>query len=260
MTNNKLILENISAHYEPEKPVLSGISLEVEDGEVVALIGPSGCGKSTLLLVIGGFLPPASGNALYGGERISQPDNRRILLTQTDSTWPWKTALENVAYPLRCQGLSRLEARAAAVRWLNVVGLDDALSVFPSALSGGMRQRVGIAKVFALRPKLLLLDEPFAGLDEFTRHSVNQVFLDLWRENRMTVIMVTHSLDEALFLADRLVVLGGKPASVAGDFQVPSPRPSRIEDTFSPQADALRVRVLELLGRNGSKIEKASAS
>lgn len=260
MTETKLILEKVSAHYEPEKPVLSEVSLEVADGEVVALLGPSGCGKSTLLLLIGGFLSPASGAVEYRGQRIAEPDNQRILLTQTDSTWPWKTALENVAYPLRCQGLSRREAKTAAIRWLSSVGLADSLSVFPGALSGGMRQRVGVAKVFALRPKLLLLDEPFGALDEFTRHAVNEVFLDLWRENRMTVLMVTHSLNEALFLADRLVVLAGKPARVVGDFRVPSPRPARIEDTFSPEADALRIKVLGLLGGRVQEQEKLNAN
>lgn len=247
MTKSDLILEKISFHYEPEKPVLSEVSLEVANGEVVALLGPSGGGKSTLLLMIGGFLFPVSGAVQYRGKRVAEPDYQRILLTQTDSTWPWKTALENVAYPLRCQGLSRPEAKAAAIQWLSSVGLADSLPVLPKDLSGGMRQRVGVAKVFALRPQLLLLDEPFGALDEFTRHAVNRVFLDLWRENRMTVLMVTHSLNEALFLADRLVVLAGKPAQVVGDFPVPSPRPPKIEDTFSPEADAIRVKVLGLL-------------
>jgi len=260
VTESKLILKQVSAHYELEKPVLSGVFLEVADGEVVALLGPSGCGKSTLLLLVGGFLFPASGTVEYQGKRITEPDNQRILLTQTDSTWPWKTALENVAYPLRCQGLSRLDAKTAAIRWLNSVGLADALSVFPGALSGGMRQRVGVAKVFALRPKLLLLDEPFGALDEFTRHAVNQVFLNLWRENRMTVVMVTHSLNEALFLADRMVVLAGKPARVVGDFRVPLPRPAKIEETFSPEADALRIMVLGLLGGSVHEREKLNAS
>ena len=244
-----LTLENVSTGYEPETTVLADVSLEAADGEIVALLGPSGCGKSTLLLLIGGFLSATSGFLKYQGKPVVQPDSQRILLTQTDSTWPWKTSLENVAYPLRCQGRSRADAKATAIRWLSSVGLGDSLAVFPGALSGGMRQRVGVAKVFALQPKLLLLDEPFGSLDEFTRHAVNEVFVNLWRENQMTVLLVTHSLDEALFLADRLVVLGGKPARVVGDFRVPKPRPSSMEDTFSPEADDLRIKVLRLLGK-----------
>ena len=242
-----LVLNGVDAAYEADKPVLRGVSMQVSEGEVVALIGTSGCGKSTLLLLVGGFLPPTGGELVYRGQSVSGPDAQRILLTQTDSTWPWKTALENVAYPLRCQGRGRGEARSVAARWLEAVGLGDSGRVLPAALSGGMRQRVGLAKVFALRPRLLLLDEPFGALDEITRHTLNQVFLKLWRENRMSVVFVTHSLDEALYLSDRLVVLGGKPASVVGDFRNPLPRPDRVEDTFCPEADALRVKVLRLL-------------
>jgi len=245
--NTILTLENVSAGYEAQKMVLAEVSLKVTDGEVVALFGPSGCGKSTLLLLIGGFLSPAGGTLEYRDEPVIQPDDQRILLTQTDSTWPWKTTLENVAYPLRCQGQTSRNARKDAARWLSAVGLADSLGIYPAELSGGMRQRVGVAKVFALRPQLLLLDEPFGALDEFTRHSVNEVFLNLWRENRMTTLVVTHSLNEALFLADRLVVLGGKPARVVGDFPVQSPRPAKVEETFSPEADSLRVEVLRLL-------------
>lgn len=258
MTKAALIIENVSARYELDKPVLAGVSLEAAEGEIVALLGPSGCGKSTLLLLLGGFLSATGGALRYRGQTVIQPDSQRILLTQTDSTWPWKTALENVAYPLRCQGRTRADGKATAVRWLNAVGLGDSLSVYPGELSGGMRQRVGVAKVFALRPDLLLLDEPFGSLDEFTRHAVNQVFLNLWRENRMTVLLVTHSLNEALFLADRLVVLGEKPARVVGDFEVPFPRPTKIEDTFSPEADALRVKVLRLLEEDSRPHESAA--
>jgi len=242
-----LILSGVEGGYEADKPVLRGVSMQVSEGEMVALLGTSGCGKSTLLLLVGGFLVPTAGELVYRGQPVSGPDAQRILLTQTDSTWPWKTALENVAYPLRCQGRGRGEARGDAARWLDAVGLGDSGRVLPGALSGGMRQRVGLAKVFALRPHLLLLDEPFGALDEITRHTVNQVFLKLWRENRMSVIFVTHSLDEALYLSDRLIVLGGTPASVIGDFRNPLPRPDRVEDTFCPEADALRVRVLRLL-------------
>jgi len=247
MADFELTLRDVEAGYEAEKPVLRGVSLQVSDGEIVSLLGISGSGKSTLLLLVGGFLSPTSGELVYRGQSVSEPDARRILLTQTESTWPWKTAMENVAYPLRCQGQSRAEARAAAVRWLETVGIGDSMRVLPGALSGGMRQRVGLAKVFALRPHLLLLDEPFGALDEITRHTVNQVFLKLWRENRMTVIFVTHSLNEAIYLSDRLVVLGGNPARVIGDFRNPLPRPEKMEDTFFPEADALRVKVLSLL-------------
>ncbi len=258
MNNPALTIDNVSACYELHKSVLAGVSLEVAEGEIVALLGPSGCGKSTLLLLLGGFLSVTDGALTYRGQPVNLPDSQRILLTQTDSTWPWKSALENVAYPLRCQGYTRANARATAVYWLDAVGLGGSVGVYPGELSGGMRQRVGVAKVFALRPKLLLLDEPFGALDEFTRQSVNQVFLNLWRENRMTVMLVTHSLNEAIFLADRLVVLGGKPARVVGDFRVPSPRPTQIEDTFSPEADALRVKVLRLLEADGRPAQSAA--
>lgn len=245
-----LSMVNVDANYTPDKPVLRGISLQVIEGEIVALLGPSGCGKSTLLLLIGGFLRVENGELIYLGKPVTAPDIQRILLTQTDSTWPWKTALENVAYPLRCQGKSYAEARATAIYWLDSVGLGESTQIMPDALSGGMRQRVGIAKVFALHPSLLMLDEPFGALDEITRHSVNQVFLKLWREHRMTVILVTHSLNEAIYLADRIFVLGGKPSRVVGDFSNPLPRPDKIEDLFCPEADALRMKILSLLANS----------
>jgi len=251
MSDTILSLNSVSAFYEPGKPVLTDVSLEVRKGEVVALLGPSGCGKSTLLLLMGGFLSQSQGTVIYQGQPVVEPDSQRILLTQSDSTWPWKTAQENIAYPLRCQGRTRKEAKTTACRWLKAVGLNDAQDVFPGALSGGMRQRVGVAKVFALRPELLLLDEPFGALDEITRHAVNQVFLHLWRENRMTVIVVTHSLNEALYLSDRILVLGGKPASVIGGFHNPQPRPDKMEEIFSPAVDALRIKIMALLSSNG---------
>lgn len=225
--------------------MLDRVSLQTAEGEIVAIVGPSGCGKSTLLLLAGGFLIPTNGAVLYEGTPVRAPDRRRILLTQSDSTWPWKTALENVAYPLRCQGMKPRAAEAEALRWLTAVGLDGAFHSYPATLSGGMKQRVGMAKVFALKPSLLLLDEPFSALDEITRRTANQVFLNLWRENRMTTVLVTHSIDEALFLADRIVVLSGRPAHVVGNFPVPHPRSDQIDDLVL--AEQLRMSVLSLL-------------
>jgi ABC-type nitrate/sulfonate/bicarbonate transport system ATPase subunit len=255
-----LSVKNISAGYGRKPPVLQAISFDVADGEIVAVLGPSGCGKSTLLLLLGGFLGITNGAIMHRGQPIIGPSADRILLTQFDSTWPWKKALENVAYPLRCLGHSGQAAMEKARRWIEAVGLGDFGDVYPDALSGGMRQRVGLAKVFALGPQVLLLDEPLAGLDEVTRQAVNEVFLQLWRQTRMTVLMVTHSINEALYLADRLVVFGGAPARVLGDFSVPSPRPGAIESTFSPEADALRVNVLRLLREHGTLPEKACAT
>jgi NitT/TauT family transport system ATP-binding protein len=217
---------------------LSGVSLEAAEGEFVAIVGPTGCGKSTLLSVVSGLLAPGAGEVRLFGELLQGPDRRAGYLFQQDALLPWKTALDNVAVGLVFRGLRLKEAREQAGVWLRKVGLQGFERHYPHQLSGGMKKRVGLAQVLILSPKLLLMDEPFSALDLQTRDLMENELLRLWQEDRKSVLFVTHDLEEAVALADRVVVLAAGPASrPIGEFRVPLARPRdvmeiRLTETF----------------------------
>ncbi|SDU12409.1 NitT/TauT family transport system ATP-binding protein [Verrucomicrobium sp. GAS474] len=202
---------------------LDGIDLVVPPGQFVALLGPSGCGKSTLLNVLAGFQPPSAGRAVVDGETVREPSARRPVVFQNHSLFPWMTVLENVAFGLR--NLKRPHPLDTARRHLALVGLGAYADHYPTQLSGGMQQRVGLARALAIEPPLLLMDEPFGALDAQTRLLMQEQLLSLWESWRHTVVFVTHDIDEAIYLADRVVVLGVRPNAVRGDFAVHLPRP-----------------------------------
>ncbi len=197
---------------------LDGVDLEVAAGEFVAILGPSGCGKSTLLRLVAGLDQPQGGTV-----RVEGVDGRVAYVFQDAHLLPWRTVLANVELPLQLKGVPRAARRQAAAAALTQVGLGDALARFPAQLSGGMRMRASLARALVTEPRLLLLDEPFAALDELTRTRLDEELFDLWRRRRMTVAFVTHSLGEAAFLAQRVVVLSPRPARVVAEVSVALP-------------------------------------
>jgi NitT/TauT family transport system ATP-binding protein len=218
-------------------PVLDGLNLAIPGGGIVALIGPNGCGKSTLLRVIAGLLAPARGEALVDGAPITGPDPRIGLVFQEPRLLPWRSASDNITYPLELAGWApdrRVERLAALT---SIVGLDPAVAMSrPSELSGGTRQRVALARALALAPQVLLLDEPFSALDAMTRERFDLELLRLWERAATTIVMVTHSISEAVLVADRVVVLSARPGRVVADIPVDLPRPRTIADLDGPTA------------------------
>jgi len=232
---------------------LSQINLQVKQSEFVCVIGHSGCGKSTMLNMVSGFLKPSSGEVLLRGEPIGRPGPDRMVVFQNYSLLPWKTVEQNVDLAVRsARPELAVQARAAVVEHhLEMVGLLDARAKRPDEISGGMRQRVAIARAFAVSPQVLVLDEPFGALDAITKEELQEELLTIWREQKPTVLMITHDIDEALFLADRVVMMTNGPAATIGEIvPVPFERPRRFE---AIQADSrygeLRNHALDFLFR-----------
>jgi len=206
-------------------------TLNVADGEFVAIVGPTGCGKSTLLNIAAGLLAPAAGSADIFGTRLSDLNRQAGYLFQADALFPWKTALENVAIGLEVAGVRQAEARARAQEWLSKVGLGAFGDRYPHMLSGGQRKRIGLAQVLIRDPKILLMDEPFGPLDAQTRQIMGNLLLELWSADRKAVLFVTHDLEEAIALSDRVVIMSAGPSSrIIGDWRVTLPRPRDIAE------------------------------
>ncbi|MCI2415998.1 ABC transporter ATP-binding protein [Saccharopolyspora sp. K220] len=227
---------------------LDGAELSVTAGEFVALVGPSGCGKSTLLKAVAGLVEPATGGARIGGQPVTGPPAGVGMLFQNDALLPWRTVHENVRLPLQVAGGSRAEQNVRIRELLDQVGLTEFANYLPRQLSGGMRKRVALARTLAADPVLFLMDEPFGPLDALTRRRIGAEFLLLWEELRTTVIFVTHDVDEALLLADRVVVMNPAPGRVRAEFPVTLDRPrnarelrftSRYRDLYEAISDAL---------------------
>ena len=221
-------------------PALAGIDLAVDAGEIVAIVGTSGAGKSTLLRIVGGLEQAFSGSVRLDGEPVAGPSDRVGFVFQEPRLMPWLTVGANVEFGLG--GLPRSERRARSTAALERVGLAHAAGALPRQLSGGMAQRAALARALVARPEVLLLDEPFSALDAFTRLSLQQHLLEIWNDDRPTMLFVTHDIDEALVLADRVVVLLGRPGRIHGEREVAVPRPRRSAD---PRLARLRERLFE---------------
>ncbi|MGB3490063.1 MAG: ABC transporter ATP-binding protein [Xanthobacteraceae bacterium] len=204
---------------------LSDINLTVNDGAFVSILGPSGCGKSTLLYIVGGFVAPSEGVARMKGAAITGPGPDRGPVFQEFALFPWKTVLGNVMYGLRQQGVKRTEAEAQSLRLIEMVGLKGFEHFYPKELSGGMKQRVAIARTLAYRPSVLLMDEPFGALDAHTRTRLQNDLLNIWERDRKTVLFVTHSVEEAVFLSDKVVVMTRAPGRIKQIVDIDLPRP-----------------------------------
>ena len=229
--------------------VLDGIDLTVPGGGIVALIGPNGCGKSTLLRVIAGLLRPDAGAALLDGLQITGPDPRIGLVFQEPRLLPWRTAADNVTYPLELAGWSLPRRLARLAVLADLVGLDPAVRASrPAELSGGTRQRVALARALALEPAVLLLDEPFSALDALTRERFDLELLRLWDRAATTIVMVTHSIPEAILVADRVVVMSARPGRIVADIPVDMPRPRSIADLDAAAVSGIARQIRGYLG------------
>jgi len=224
-------------------PVLEDISLEVADGEFVCLLGPSGCGKSTLLSTMAGFLSPTSGEIRIDGEVVRGPDPRRIFVFQERGVFPWLTVEGNIAFGLF--HLAAAERKQRVVHYIRMVGLEGFEKAYPAALSGGMKQRLEVARALAVNPDMLFLDEPFGALDSITRLVMRGELLRIWEAERKTIIFVTHDIDEAVQLADRVVVMSARPATIQQIVKIDIPHP---RDISSARYLELRDGIFEQIG------------
>lgn len=227
---------------------LEDVSLQVGAGEFLCIVGPSGCGKSTLLRVLGGLVRPTSGRVYLGGELLTAPRRQIGFVFQKANLMPWRTVLRNVTLPLEIQKVEVAESRKRARELLKLVGLEGFEDAYPHELSGGMEQRVAIARALIHDPAILLLDEPFGALDALTREQMNLELLRIWQAKWKTVVMVTHSIQEAIFLADRILVMSSRPGRIQASFPVPLPRPRRLEMLYSDEFDVLSRRVRGAIG------------
>ncbi len=204
---------------------LDPISFEVRRAEFVALIGPSGCGKSTLFNIVGGLLDDYDGSVLLDGRRVAGPHPQIAMVFQEESTFPWRTTLENVAFPLEVQGVERAERERRARRMIDLVGLTGFEHRRPSDLSGGMRQRTALARALCAEPQILLMDEPFAAVDEQTRLLLGEKLLEIWQRLQQTTLLITHSIAEAVQLSDRVIVMSFRPGRIKQIVEIDLPRP-----------------------------------
>jgi len=214
-----------------DEPVvaLDGIDLEVPEGQFVGLVGASGSGKSTFLRLVDGLTAPTEGSITIGGEPVTRPGADRGFVFQQDRMLPWRTVVDNVILGLEINGVKKKVARAKARELLQIVGLGKFEQSFPGELSGGMRQRANLARAYAIEPRILLMDEPYAALDGQTREMMQSWLLDMWQERQATVLFVTHQIDEAVYLADRVVVFTSRPGRIKADITIDLPRPRTLE-------------------------------
>ncbi len=239
-----LALRDVEAYFPGQgKPALSGITIDIFDGEFVTVVGPSGCGKTTLLRVVHGLIPTSRGEVTVAGSVVRGPSRDRGFVFQSDCLLPWRTVIDNIGYPLELHGTPRRQAREEARRLLKMTGLAESASKFPGQLSGGMRQRVNLARALAIDPRILLMDEPFAALDAQTREIMQAELQSIWQQRKKTVLFVTHQLDEAVYLADRVVVLAPNPGQVKEIVPIDLPRPRTLDlkhtDQFNEKVEVL---------------------
>ena len=235
---------------------LDDISFAVAEGQFVSLVGPSGCGKSTLLQILGGLIEHTEGEVFVDGTEVIAPLPDKIAIVFQEATLlPWKTAAANIEFPLEINGVGRAERRARAQSLLDLVGLRDFAERFPHELSGGMRQRVAIARGLVRDPRIVLMDEPFGALDEQTRTKMGQELLNIWQKTKKTIFFITHSLTEALYLSDVVLVMSARPGRIIDTITVELPRPRRFEMIGSAAFGQMRNRIWQQIAGDGPGIE-----
>jgi NitT/TauT family transport system ATP-binding protein len=241
----------------PAVNVLEDVTLDIRDGEFICLVGPSGCGKSTLLNIIGGFIKQTAGDVMVDGQAVNGPDPRRIFIFQENGVFPWLTVEDNIGFGVRRS--TEAERRELVAHYIEMVGLTGFAKTFPRELSGGMRQRVEIARALAAEPDILYMDEPFGALDYLTRLRLRAELIQIWQREKRTVIFVTHDVEEAVQLADRVVVMGRRPSRIRAIVPVDAERPRNLDD---PSCRALRDEIFGVMGldNHGQRVTIESSS
>jgi NitT/TauT family transport system ATP-binding protein len=244
-----LRLDYVNAETGLSHCAVEGLNLDVREGEFLCVVGPSGCGKSTVISAIAGFLPPSAGILDMDGAPIRHPGADRGVVFQEYALWPWLRVIDNVAFGLKMRGMARGERHSIARRYLAMANLSEAADKYPHELSGGMKQRVAVARTLANSPRIMLMDEPFAAIDAQTRLSLQEELLRIWSASRVTVVFVTHSVEEAVFLADRVAVFSPGPGHVVGEVDIPIARDARRWGSLrsDPVFITARDRILEMM-------------
>jgi NitT/TauT family transport system ATP-binding protein len=253
-TSPKLVAEDVGVTYQSrgrETLAVAGVSLSMADGEFVAIVGPSGSGKSTFLMAVDGLLPLSAGRITVNGRLVTRPGPDRAVVFQDASLLPWRTVLDNVTYGLELARRPKKEREEIGRALLNVTGLTGFEAFYPRQLSGGMQQRVNIARALAADPEVLLLDEPFSGLDAQTRETMQGELLRIWDERKKTAIFVTHQIDEAVYLADRVIAFSARPARIVAEWKVPFERPRPLELKQSPEGHDLEREIWHVVRSEG---------
>jgi NitT/TauT family transport system ATP-binding protein len=254
-----LSIKNLNKTFTKESgedfTAINDLSLEINEGEFICILGPSGCGKTTLLRIIAGLEKLTTGEIVLNGKSISGPGPDRGLVFQEFALFPWRTVRKNVEFGLEIKGTDSDEVREISDRYIDLVGLKGFEDFHPGQLSGGMKQRVGIARALANDPAIILMDEPFGALDAQTRNLMQKELLRIWKETKKTVVFITHSVDEAVYLADRIVVLTTRPSNIKKIFEIKTERP---RDRASVEFASMRKRILEELEQEGVCAPKAN--
>lgn len=252
-----LTLEGVEKYFHNQAKgkikVLEDINFQVEKGQFVSIVGPSGCGKSTLLYLISGLEKPEHGEIKVAGEKVTKPGPDRIVVFQEDGLFPWSTVLENVTYGLLLKKIPKQEAEEKAIEMLKKVHLSNYIHSYPHQLSGGMKHRVAIARALVMDPDILLMDEPFAALDEQTRMALHKELIDIWRETKVTILFVTHNIREAVLLSEKIFVMGTRPGKMKQTFTV-----ATTKDGVTPDSNTLYLeqKILDTLEEEMEKVLK----
>ncbi|MCD6108946.1 MAG: ABC transporter ATP-binding protein [Thermoplasmata archaeon] len=256
---SKIRIIGVKKVYEGEKKVLAldNVNMEIKENEFAVIVGPSGCGKSTLLSLIAGFEKPTEGKILLDGKEVDKPAPDRGFVFQDFALYPWRTVLKNTTFGLELKGVTKEEARKQAMRYIKMVGLEGFEEVYPHTLSGGMKQRVAIARALAYEPEVLLMDEPFGSLDAQTRKLMQMELIRIWGKTKRTVVFVTHSVIEAVYLADKVFVMTARPGKVKGIVEIDIPRP---RDYTDERFLMIREKILSLLQEEVEKSQKIKQS
>ena len=246
MSVPKIAFENVSCSFllkDEEVRAVDRLSLDIADGEIVTLVGPSGCGKSTLMNMVAGLQEPTGGRVLVDGAPVDGPGPKRGVIFQQYALFPWRTVAENVAFGLEIAGVPATAREAAVARALDLVGLSAFAGALPKNLSGGMKQRCAIARAYAVNPAVLLMDEPFGALDALTRITLQDQLLETWQRDKRTILFITHDVDEAVYLAHRVIVMAARPGRIHAEIKVDLPYPRDEAMRLSPEFRDLRNRV-----------------
>lgn len=255
-----LEVKGLTKHFESSRgkvTALENLSFSVKKREFTCVIGPSGCGKSTLVRILAGLETASSGEVLVGGKSVSGPGPDRGMVFQGYTLFPWLSVKENVMFGPKVSGTSSVAAEREARQWIDLVGLSKFENAYPHQLSGGMKQRVAIARALANQPKVLFMDEPFGALDAQTRSEMQAYLLEIWKNVDITIVFITHDLDEAVFLSDRILVLDANPGRFREMVEVPVPRPRSSEQIFSPLFGATRKHIEHLIHPPGRQQKEA---